>query len=108
MLLPLQGRNIGYDLVGPESGEVVAFSHSLAADLGMWAEQVPALTAAGYRALRIDLRGHGGSGAPPAPYTIDALANDVIAVMDAAGVDCCHFVGLSIGGMIGCRTASAI
>jgi 3-oxoadipate enol-lactonase len=101
MLLPLPGRNICYDLVGPESGQTVAFSHSLAADLGMWAEQVPALTAAGYRALRVDLRGHGGSTALPAPYTIDQLADDVIAVMDAAGIDRCHFVGLSIGGMIG-------
>lgn len=101
MLLPLPGRNICYDLVGPESGQAVAFSHSLAADLGMWAEQVPALTAAGYRALRVDLRGHGGSTALPAPYTIDQLADDVIAVMDAAGIDRCHFVGLSIGGMIG-------
>jgi 3-oxoadipate enol-lactonase len=101
MLLPLPGRNTCYDLVGPDSGQVVAFSHSLAADLGMWAEQVPALTAAGYRALRVDLRGHGGSTALPAPYTIDQLADDVIAVMDAAGIDRCHFVGLSIGGMIG-------
>lgn len=63
MLLPLPGRNICYDIVGRESGQVVAFSHSLAADLGMWGEQVPALAAAGYRPLRIDLRGHGGSGA---------------------------------------------
>ena len=101
MLVPSQGRNICYDLVGPEAGQVVAFSHSLAADLGMWAEQVPALTAAGYRALRVDLRGHGGSTALPAPYTIDALADDVVAVMDAACIDRCHFVGLSIGGMIG-------
>jgi 3-oxoadipate enol-lactonase len=101
MLLPLPGRNICYDVVGPESGQVVAFSHSLAADLGMWAEQVPALAAAGYRVLRIDLRGHGGSGAPPAPYTIDALADDVIAVLDGLSVSLCHFVGLSIGGMIG-------
>ncbi len=101
MLLPLAGRNLAYDLVGPEKGEVVAFSHSLAADLGMWAEQVPALTAAGYRALRLDLRGHGGSGAPPGPYTIDQLADDVILVLDRLGVKQCHFVGLSIGGMIG-------
>jgi 3-oxoadipate enol-lactonase len=101
MLLPLPGRNICYDLVGPESGRVIAFSHSLAADLGMWAEQVPALTAAGYRALRIDMRGHGGSTALPAPYTIDALADDVVTVLDALGIDRCHFVGLSIGGMIG-------
>ena len=83
MLLPLVGRNIAYDLVGPENGAVVAFSHSLAADSGMWAEQVPALAAAGYRALRIDLRGHGGSGAPPGPYTIDQLAD---ALLSAKGV----------------------
>jgi 3-oxoadipate enol-lactonase len=101
MLLPLKGRNICYDTVGLESGPVVAFSHSLAADLGMWAEQVPALTAAGYRALRIDMRGHGGSGALPGPYTIDELADDVVAVLDALGAGRCHFVGLSIGGMIG-------
>ena len=101
MLLPLQGRNICYDLIGPESGQVVAFSHSLAADLGMWAEQVPALAAAGYRALRIDLRGHGGSGAPPGPCTIDQLADDVVSVLDGLGIARCHFVGLSIGGMIG-------
>ena len=101
MLLPLQGRNICYDIIGPESGQVVAFSHSLAADLGMWAEQVPALAAAGYRALRIDLRGHGGSTALPAPYTIDQLADDVVTVLDGLGIGSCHFVGLSIGGMIG-------
>ena len=101
MLVPLKGRNIYYDVVGPESGPVVAFSHSLAADLGMWAEQVPALAVAGYRALRMDMRGHGGSTALPAPYTIDQLADDVVLVLDALGVDRCHFVGLSIGGMIG-------
>jgi 3-oxoadipate enol-lactonase len=101
MPLPLQGRNICYDIIGPESGQVVAFSHSLAADLGMWAEQVPALAAAGYRALRIDLRGHGGSTALPAPYTIDQLADDVVTVLDGLGIGSCHFVGLSIGGMIG-------
>ena len=101
MLLPLRGRNICYDIIGPESGPVVAFSHSLAADLGMWTEQVPALAASGYRALRIDLRGHGGSTALPAPYTIDQLADDVVAVLDGLGITRCHFVGLSIGGMIG-------
>ena len=101
MLLPHHQRNTCYDLVGPESGPVVTFSHSLAADLGLWAEQVPALLAAGFRVLRTDLRGHGGSTATPAPYTIDLLADDVIEVLDALGIERCHFVGLSIGGMIG-------
>ncbi|MDR5825937.1 alpha/beta fold hydrolase [Caballeronia sp. LZ043] len=101
MLLPSKQRTLSYDLVGPERGQVVVFSHSLAADLGLWAEQVPALLAAGYRVLRTDLRGHGGSTATPAPYTIDQLADDVIEVLDALSIERCHFVGLSIGGMIG-------
>jgi 3-oxoadipate enol-lactonase len=101
MLINLPGRKTAYDLVGPEAGPVVAFTHSLAADMGLWAEQVPALLAAGYRVLRTDLRGHGGSTATPAPYTIDQLADDVVEVLDALAIERCHFVGLSIGGMVG-------
>jgi 3-oxoadipate enol-lactonase len=101
MLLSLRDHTLCYDLIGPEAGEVVAFSHSLAADLGLWAEQVPALLAAGYRVLRIDLRGHGGSRGAAGPYTIDDLADDMIAVADAVGIERFHFVGLSIGGAIG-------
>ena len=41
MLLPLDGRIIAYDLIGPETAPVVCMTHSLASDGGMWAEQVP-------------------------------------------------------------------
>ena len=101
MLLPHGDHILCYDLVGAETGQVVAFTHSLAADSGLWAEQVPMLVAAGYRVLRIDLRGHGGSRGAAGPYTIDALADDLIAVADATGIAQVHFVGLSIGGAIG-------
>lgn len=101
MLLPLQGRNIYYDLVGAETGPTVCFAHSLAADSGMWAEQLPVLLAAGYRVLRIDMRGHGGSTPLEGAYTIDQLADDVIAVVDALQIKQFHFIGLSIGGMFG-------
>lgn len=101
MLLPLIKRNIYYDFAGPESGPVVCFGHSLAADSGMWAEQLPALMAAGYRMLRIDMRGHGGSSAPQGSYSIDELADDVVAIADNLGIKQFHFVGLSIGGMFG-------
>ena len=61
MLLPLAGRRLYYDLAGPEDGPVVCITHSLASDGGSWAEQVPALLQAGFRVLRLDMRGHGGS-----------------------------------------------
>ena len=54
MLIDLAGRSIYYDLAGPEDGPVVCFTHSLASDGGMWAEQVPPLLAEGYRVLRLE------------------------------------------------------
>src|SRR5262249_33357247 len=59
MLLPLEGRRLYYDLSGPENGPVVCMTHSLMSDSGMWSEQMPTLLQAGYRVLRLDMRGHG-------------------------------------------------
>lgn len=101
MLLTHQGRRISYDLAGAEAGPVVCFTHSLASDSGMWAEQLPALLAAGYRVLRVDMRGHGGSDPVAGDYRMEALADDVAAVLDFLGLDKVHFIGLSIGGMLG-------
>ena len=101
MLLPLKDRSIAYDLVGPEDAPVVCMTHSLASDGGMWTEQVPPLLAAGWRVLRIDMRGHGGSGPAPGDYTMSQLAGDVATVLDALGIARVHFIGLSIGGMLG-------
>jgi 3-oxoadipate enol-lactonase len=101
MLLPLDGRNIAYDLIGSETAPVVCMTHSLASDGGMWAEQVPALLAGGFRVLRIDMRGHGGSDPVAGDYTMKALADDVAAVLAALSIPRVHYIGLSIGGMIG-------
>jgi pimeloyl-ACP methyl ester carboxylesterase len=76
-------------------------THSLASDGGMWTEQVPPLLQAGFRVLRIDMRGHGGSGPVAGDYTMSALASDVAAVLDALSIQRVHFIGLSIGGMLG-------
>ncbi|MBV9249682.1 MAG: alpha/beta fold hydrolase [Acetobacteraceae bacterium] len=101
MLLPLEGRKIAYDLIGSESAPVVCMTHSLASDSGMWAEQVPPLLAAGFQVLRIDMRGHGGSDPVGGDYTMSQLAADVAAVLDALDIGKVHFIGLSIGGMLG-------
>lgn len=78
----------------------ITLSHSLAADSAMWAPQLPALRSK-FRILRIDTRGHGGSAAPAGPYTLEQLAEDVLALWDHLGVQCSHWLGLSLGGMIG-------
>jgi 3-oxoadipate enol-lactonase len=89
-----------YVMEGPAGAPVVTLSHSLAAGLEMWEPQIPALTAR-CRVLRYDTRGHGGSEVPPGPYTLDMLADDLLGLLAALGVERTHFIGLSMGGMIG-------
>ena len=101
MLLPFDGRRLYYDLTGAQDAPVVCFTHSLTSDSGMWAEQLPPLLAAGFRVLRVDMRGHGGSDPVAGDYTMSALAADVARVIDARGLDRVHYIGLSIGGMLG-------
>jgi len=101
MLLPLDGRRLAYDLLGPCDAPTVCVTHSLASDGGSWAEQVPALLQGGFRVLRLDMRGHGGSGPVGGDYTMAALADDVAAVLAALAIPRVHYIGLSIGGMIG-------
>src|SRR5271154_4697972 len=101
MMLPLAGRRLYYDLIGHEDGPVVCITHSLASDGGSWAEQMPALLQAGFRVLRLDMRGHGGSDPVAGDYTMSQLAGDVASVIEALGIAQVHYIGLSIGGMIG-------
>ena len=101
MLINLDGRRIYYDLNGPSDGQVICFTHSLASDGGMWAEQLPLLLNAGYRVVRLDMRGHGGSDPVAGDYTMEQLADDVAASLVFLGIDKVQYIGLSIGGMIG-------
>src|SRR3954471_21923115 len=101
MLTTVRGNTIHYDLAGPENGPVVCFTHSLSSDGGMWAEQLVPLLADGFRVLRIDMRGRVGPPAVAGDYTMEALADDVAGVLDNLAIKEVHFIGLSIGGMIG-------
>jgi 3-oxoadipate enol-lactonase/4-carboxymuconolactone decarboxylase len=58
-----------------------------------------------FRVLRYDHRGHGGSPAPPGPYTVDELAGDALALLDELEIERVTFVGLSLGGAVGMRLA---
>jgi 3-oxoadipate enol-lactonase len=104
MKIHANGIDIRYDIAG--AGPWLLLAHSLATDLTLWDEQVAALTAR-FRVLRFDTRGHGGSSAPDMPYDLPMLAADVVGLMDALAIGQAHFVGISMGGMIGQHVALA-
>jgi 3-oxoadipate enol-lactonase len=91
---------INYELTGQENAPMVMLSHSLASSMVMWNPQLDSLESH-FQVLRYDMRGHGDSDAPDGAYTLELLAEDAVALLDALGIDSVHFVGLSIGGMIG-------
>jgi 3-oxoadipate enol-lactonase len=86
---------------GPQAGAAVVLSGSIGSDLRMWDPQITALTRAGYRVIRYDHRGHGGSPVPAGPYTLADLGGDALALLDRWGIARAHWVGLSLGGMVG-------
>jgi 3-oxoadipate enol-lactonase len=101
----VHGAAIAYRLQGPADAPVVMLGNSLAADLGMWNANMPAL-ASRFRVLRYDMRGHGGSSTPPGPYTMELLADDAIALLDSLRIEQVHYVGVSLGGMVAQQLAA--
>lgn len=98
--LRVNGIFVQVDEKGPPDAPAVVLANSLGADMTMWAEQAEAL-AEDYRVVRFDARGHGRSEATGGDYTLDLLADDVLLLLDALGIERMNFVGLSLGGMIG-------
>ncbi|MGI9332860.1 MAG: alpha/beta fold hydrolase [Gammaproteobacteria bacterium] len=100
MKISANGIEVHYSLEGPRSAPVVMMSHSLATDAGMWDPQA-AMLARAYRVLRYDTRGHGATDAPSGPYSLEMLTGDAHALTEALGIGEAHWVGISMGGMIG-------
>ena len=94
------GCPIHVEVEGPENKPVLMLSNSLGTDLHMWDPQVAALTQH-FRLVRYDRRGHGKSGVPKGPYTMEMLGRDVLAVLDALKIEKINWCGLSMGGMVG-------
>lgn len=98
--LRANGIQVNYAMDGRPGRPVVMLSNSLLTDYRMWEPQRHALTAH-YQVLRYDTRGHGQSESTSPPYSMATLTDDAIGLLDALQIDRVHFVGLSMGGMIG-------
>ncbi|KQU48100.1 3-oxoadipate enol-lactone hydrolase [Sphingomonas sp. Leaf339] len=93
------GVRLYWKLDGAPDLPVLVLLNSIGTDMALWDTTVPHLLPA-YRLLRIDTRGHGASDAPDGDYSLGMLADDIVAVMDAADVERAAVAGVSLGGMI--------
>lgn len=101
MKMPLKDSAVRLHVLDdrPDPGrEAVVLIHGLGLDLTSWAPIADDLAAAGFRPIRIDLRGHGGSTGPG--FTLGNLVADVTSVLDDRQIDRAHLVGHSLGGTV--------
>ena len=99
MICDLGTHKLAYEISGPASATSLLFGHCFASNRHFFDSQLPVLT--DYRIIRYDTRGHGESDTPSGPYRMDDLGNDAVALLDHLQVQKTHYVGVSMGGMIG-------
>ncbi|MEE4272728.1 MAG: alpha/beta hydrolase [Thermoanaerobaculales bacterium] len=87
------------------AGRPVVLLHGHTLDRRVWLPVVPHLLAVGLRVIRPDLRGHGRSDRPDVGYHPSHHASDLMAVMDAAGLDRAVVAGFSFGGGVAMEAA---
>ncbi len=88
---------IDYEVIG--EGESLLFVHGLGYDRLGWGP-LPHVLAEDFRVILFDNRGVGESDVPPGPYSVAQMADDAVAVLDAAGVGRAHVLGVSLGGFV--------
>ncbi|MFL6130425.1 MAG: 3-oxoadipate enol-lactonase [Mycobacteriales bacterium] len=98
-------RLLGHDVHGPADAPTLVLGSSVGTDRTMWDAALPRL-AERFRVVRYDHRGHGRSPVPPGPYTIAGLADDLVGLLDALGIERAHLGGLSLGGMVAMQLAA--
>jgi 3-oxoadipate enol-lactonase len=92
-----RGANIYYESAG--SGPPVLLISGQGMTLAAWWRTVAELSRS-FRVLTFDNRDIGHSSRTAWPYVIAQMADDAVSVLDAAGADCAHVYGMSLGGMV--------
>jgi 3-oxoadipate enol-lactonase len=93
------GTRIHYEVTGKSGATPVLMIQGLGASKNAWNLQRIAM-ATRFRIISFDNRGAGRSEKPTEPFTLEQMADDALAVIDAAGIETAHVVGASMGGVI--------
>jgi aminoacrylate hydrolase len=92
-----------YEILGKSEAEkpTIVLSAGLGGAGAFWKPQIAALSE-NFQVLLYDHRGTGANTCTlPSPYSISAMADDVLEILDKAGLSKCHFMGHALGGLVG-------
>src|SRR5262245_11668912 len=96
----INGIRMNYKVSGKESAPPIVLHHPLATNLTIWDELTTTLTPR-YLVIRFDPRRHGKTEVTKGAYSFEMLTADTIGLMDYLKIDQAHYLGLSMGGMVG-------
>jgi 3-oxoadipate enol-lactonase len=99
-MIDADGCLLNVSVEGRDGGPTLMLSNSLGCTLQMWEPQMRAFAQV-FRVIRYDRRGHGKSGVPAGPYSVERFGRDVLAILDDLNIEKTHWCGLSMGGMVG-------
>ncbi len=93
--LQLEANGISIHAVAMGDGPLVVFCHGFPESWYSWRHQLPAVAAAGFRAVALDMRGYGQTSQPAAvaDYTLNHLVGDVVGAVHALGASTAVVVG---------------
>jgi pimeloyl-ACP methyl ester carboxylesterase len=107
LTIPGSGLRLAADVVGPANAPTLLFLHGSGQTRQSWGTALKQAAKRGYRAISLDLRGHGDSDwSPDGKYTLDSFAADVRQAIDHMGGEPI-IVGASLGGIVGLLIAAA-
>ena len=108
MMTGRDSTSLAFDDEGPRGTKAVLLIHGHPFNRSMWRPQLSAVAAKGWRAIAPDLRGYGESAAWAGAPAFEDYGKDLLALLDALGIEHAVVVGLSMGGQIAmdvCRQA---
>ena len=101
-MIRINGDDVELAVLDEGEGEAVLLIHGFPDSARLWRHQLPTLTDAGFRVVAPDLRGFGASGKPAdvAAYRMHHAVKDMLAVLDALGIERAHVVGHDWGAAV--------
>ncbi|BAV04113.1 Pimeloyl-ACP methyl ester carboxylesterase [Filimonas lacunae] len=104
-VVAINNTSVHYQQLNETGKETVILIHGMFSNLAVYYFNIAPLLAQRYRVVMYDMKGHGMSSRVTAGYDLQAMADDLLALMKALDITSAHLVGYSFGGLVALKMA---